>query len=203
MLTVGLTGNIASGKSTVVEVWRGLGARIVDADELARRAVEPGSPALREIVDRWGSGMLTPEGALDRAAMRELVFADKAARAALEGIVHPLVAELREQEFAAATREGVPVVVADIPLLFEVGREGEFDLVVLVEAPERIRRDRIFRNRGIDPAEADRMIAAQMPSSAKRPRSNFVIDNDGSMEQLRQRAGEVWKEILRRADAGV
>ena len=125
MLKVGLTGNIASGKSTVADEWRDEGAWIVDADLLARRAVEPGSPALRRIVDRWGSRMLDASGALDRAAMRALVFEDPTARATLEGIVHPRVAELRDQEFARARSHGAPVVVADVPLLFEVGLADE------------------------------------------------------------------------------
>ncbi|HEX6926057.1 MAG TPA: dephospho-CoA kinase [Longimicrobiaceae bacterium] len=202
MLKVGLTGNIAAGKSTVVDVWRELGARVVDADELARRAVEPGSPGLRRIVERWGTGVLNAAGELDRAAMRARVFSDPAARSELESIIHPFVAAARDAEFAAAEREGDPVVVADIPLLFEVGREKEFDLVVLVDAPEAVRRERLVRDRGLDPVEADRMIAAQMPATEKRPRADIIIDNAGSLEALRNRAREAWSEILRRAGEG-
>lgn len=200
MLKVGLTGNIASGKSTVADEWREQGAWIVDADLLARRAVEPGSPALRRIADRWGSGILDASGALDRAAMRALVFEDPTARAALEGIIHPRVAELRDQELTRARNHGAPVVVADIPLLFEVGLADEFDLVVLVDAPEEVRRERIIRDRGLDPAEADRMIAAQMPSADKRPLADIVIDNSGSLDDLRHSARRAWEEISRRVE---
>lgn len=199
MLKVGLTGNIASGKSSVADVWRGLGARVVDADELARRAVEPGSSGLAEVVTRWGPAVLTPSGELDRAALRERVFRDPSARTELESIIHPVVAELRDQEFARALAAGEQVVVADIPLLFEVGLEDAFDLVVLVDAPEAVRRERIVRDRGLAPAEAERMIAAQMPSERKRARADLVIDNSGTLAELRERAATAWREISRRA----
>lgn len=202
MLKVGLTGNIASGKSTVASVWRELGAIVVDADELARRAVEPGSPALASIVARWGAGMLQSSGTLDRAALRDRAFRDPAERAALEGIIHPRVAELRGEEFRRAERSGAAVVVADIPLLFEVGLASDFDVVVLVDAPESVRRERIVRHRDLDGAEADRMIASQMPATEKRLLADLIIDNSGSIEELRARAREAWEEIERRAEAG-
>lgn len=202
MLKVGLTGNIASGKSSVADAWRDLGARIVDADELARLAVASGSPALDLIVQRWGRGVLEPAGGLDRGALRDIVFRDPSARAALEAIVHPRVAALRDEELARAEAEGVRVIVADIPLLFEVGLEKDFDLVVLVDAPETVRRERMVQQRGVDPAEADRMIAAQMPSSRKRPLADIVIDNTGTLDDLRAEAHRIWEEIRRRAEAG-
>ncbi|HET7321381.1 MAG TPA: dephospho-CoA kinase, partial [Longimicrobiaceae bacterium] len=133
MLKVALTGNIASGKSSVVRVWRELGASVTDADELARRAVEPGTPGLRAIVDRWGREVLDDEGHLDRAALRDIVFRDDAERERLEAIVHPAVAELRAAEEERARESGATVVVADIPLLYETGLDQEFDVVVLVE----------------------------------------------------------------------
>ena len=200
MLKVGLTGNIASGKSAVAEVWRSLGANVVDADELARRAVEPGSEGLRRIVERWGERVLDPSGALDRAALRDIVFRDPEARAELEAIIHPRVAALRDEEVAAVERAGERIVVADIPLLFEVGLDDEFDLVVLVDASPSLRRERIVRQRGLSPAEAERMIAAQMPSHDKRPRADIIIDNDASLDELRSRAREVWERIRTRAD---
>lgn len=202
MLKVGLTGNIASGKSSVASVWRDLGARIVDADELARLAVEPGSPGLAEVVATWGSAVLTASGELDRAVMRERVFRDPSARAQLEAIIHPRVAALRDEALVQAEREGETVVVADIPLLFEVGLAEEFDLVVLVDAPEAARRDRIVRDRGLSPEEAERMIAAQMPAAEKRERADIVIDNTGTLDDLRARAAEVWEQIVRRAQVG-
>lgn len=199
MLTVGLTGNIASGKSTVVGIWRELGAVVSDADRLARRAVEPGTDALARITARWGAGVLTPEGELDRAALRDVVFRDPTERAALESIVHPAVAALREEEIRRAREAGAAIHVSDIPLLFEAGLQGGFDVTVLVDAPEALRRERLVRDRGLDPAEADRMIAAQLPSSEKRGRADLVIENDGSLDGLRAAATRAWRELERRA----
>lgn len=199
MFKVALTGNIASGKSSVVEVWRERGAWVIDADELARRAVEPGCPALRRIAERWGPAVLTNSGELDRAALREIVFRDPAQRAALEAIVHPEVARLRDAELARAAEQGERVVVADIPLLFEAELEGKFDLVVLVDAPKAVRLDRIVRRRGLEPEAARRMISAQMPARRKRQRSDLVIDNTGTLEELRAAAERAWVEVLRRA----
>ena len=199
MLKVGLTGNIASGKSTVARVWSSLGARLIDADRLARQAVARGSPGLAAVVDRWGAGVLDEHGGLDRAAMRAIVFSDPAERARLEAIVHPAVAALRDEEYRRLEAAGERVAVADIPLLFEVGLADEFDLVVLVDAPEEVRRERIVRDRGLTPEEADRMIAAQMPSAGKRARADLVIDNDGSLAELEGKARAAWADIQARA----
>lgn len=201
MLRVGLTGNIASGKSSVARVWQSLGTPVVDADRLARRVVEPGTPALRAIARRWGAGVLDAQGRLDRAALRRIVFRDPRERAGLEEIVHPAVAALREQEFARAAAAGEPLVVADVPLLFEVGMEDQFDLVVLVDAPEPLRLERLVRDRGLDPKEARSMIAAQVPSEQKRARADMVIDNTGSVAELQARARSVWDELRQRAEA--
>jgi dephospho-CoA kinase len=201
MLKVGLTGNIASGKSTVAEVWRSLGASVVDADELARRAVDPGTPALSAIADEWGDEVLEAGGALDRAALRRIVFADPEARERLERIVHPAVAELREELYREAEARGEAVIVADIPLLFEVGLVDEFDVVVLVDAAEETRLARLVGDRGLDPAEAERMIGAQMSSALKRARADYVIENEGTLGELRRRARDVWQELERRAGA--
>ncbi len=199
MLRVGLTGNIASGKSTVARVWERHGARIIDADLLARRAVEPGSPGLDRVIEVFGSELLDPAGALDRAALRDVVFRDPAARARLEAIVHPEVARLRAGEEAQAVQDGVAVVVNDIPLLFEVGLEGEFDVVVLVDAPEEVRLARLVHERGLDEGEARRMMEAQLPASAKRERADYLIENDGTLRELEARAEEVWQILRRRA----
>jgi len=201
MLKVGLTGNIAAGKSSVAEEWRLLGATVVDADELARQAVEPGAPAHAAIAAEWGTWVLDEGGALDRAALRRIVFADPEARARLEGIVHPAVAALRDEHYQEARDRGDPLVVADIPLLFEVGMADEFDLVVLVDAPEEARLQRLVSDRGLDPDEARRMMAAQMPSELKRARADIVIENAGTRGDLRDRAREVWRTLVRRAEA--
>lgn len=202
MLRVGLTGNIAAGKSSVARVWRSRGATIIDADELSRRVVDPGTPAFAAIAAEWGDRVMEPGGALDRAALRSIVFADPEARERLESIVHPAVAALREDEYRVAVERGERVVVADIPLLFEVGMAEEFDVIVLVDAPEEARLMRLVGDRGLDADEARRMIAAQMPSELKRARADVVIENSGSLGDLERRAGEVWDELLLRAGAG-
>lgn len=200
-LRVGLTGNVASGKSTVARMWVRRGAALVDADVLARRAVEPGSPGLEQVVGAFGTDVLDADGGLDRAAMREIVFRDPEARERLEAIVHPEVARLRAEEEAALVAKGARIVVHDIPLLFEVGMEDEFDVVVLVDAPEDVRLERMVRDRGMDPEAARRIIAAQMPSEAKRERADVVIDNTAGLDELEARAVEVWSELERRAGA--
>ena len=201
MLIVGLTGNIASGKSAVAAQLASLGALIIDADILAREAVEPGRPALAAIETRWGRGVLRRDGSLDRAALRRIVFTDPAERAALDAIVHPAVARLRHAAVETARRRGEPLVVCDIPLLFEAGLEGTVDRIVLVDAPAEVRRDRIVRDRGLSPEEADSMIAAQMPSEAKRARAHYVIDNDGALEELEARVDALWEWMQQEASA--
>lgn len=194
-----MTGNIASGKSSVTRLWRSLGARVSDADELARRAVEPGTPALSRIVLEWGSRVRARDGGLDRAVLRDIVFRDPEARERLESIIHPAVRALRDAEFAEAERAGADILVADIPLLFETGMASDFDVVVLVDAPVEERKRRLVEDRGIDPAEAERLIASQMPAELKRAGAHHVIENSGSREELERRAREVWSELERAA----
>lgn len=198
---VGLTGNVASGKSSVVAVWRRLGARVIDADVLAREAVAAGSRGLAEVVRAFGPGVLSQDGELDRAAMRGIVFQDAEARRRLETIVHPEVARLRAQAEARLVQEGVRVVVHDIPLLYEVSAEKELDLVVLVDAPEAVRLQRLVEDRGLPEAEARAMIAAQQPASGKRERADIVIENDGTPGELAERAERAWRQILHGAAA--
>lgn len=200
MLKVGLTGNVAAGKSTVADVWRQLGARVIDADELARRAVDPGTPAYHAIAAEWEDVISAPGGELDRAALRAIVFADPDARERLEQIVHPAVAALRDQLYREAGERGEALVVADIPLLFEVGLVDEFDVIVLVDAPEEIRLVRMVGDRGMDPEEARRVIASQMRAELKRARADYVIENVGSVAEVEHRAAEVWMELKRRAE---
>jgi dephospho-CoA kinase len=202
MLTIGLTGNIGSGKSSVARVWKALGATVVEADELARRAVAPGTPGLARVVERWGEDVLRPDGSLDRAALRDVVFRDEGERRRLERIVHPEVNRLRGEAFGEAERRGESLVVADIPLLFEVGGEGDFDVVVLVDAPKEVRLERLVRDRGLDADEARRMIDAQMPAERKRGEADIVIENAGSLAELDERARIVWEKLLARARAG-
>src|SRR5216117_550443 len=169
MLNVALTGNIAAGKSTVVELFRRWGATIVDADELVRQAQAPGGEVLAAIVRRFGSDVLAPDGSLDRAALRSKVMGDQAALDALNTIVHPAVRRRRDQLAREARERGDVLVVNDIPLLFEVLDPWEFDAVLLVDAGVALRRTRLRAMRGLSNEEADRMIAAQMPAARKRP----------------------------------
>ncbi|MBW7933277.1 MAG: dephospho-CoA kinase [Gemmatimonadaceae bacterium] len=199
MLVIGLTGNIGAGKSTVARHFAEWGATVIDADVLARDAVAPGTPALAAIVERWGAGVLDPAGGLDRAALRHIVFADPAERAALDSIVHPAVASRRSDAVAAARARGDRLVVADIPLLFEAGLADTVDAIVLVDAPRAVRRDRLLRDRGLDGADADAMMAAQWPSDRKRPRADFIIENDGDWATLRARARTVYDALVARA----
>lgn len=201
MLTVALTGSVASGKSSVARVWRDAGVPVVEADRLAREAVEPGSEGLREVVDAFGEEVLGPDGALDRERMRAIVFDDPDARRRLEAIVHPRVRARREAWLSAVREAASPVAVAEIPLLFETGMEDEFDVVVVVDASveERIRRMRA--DRGIDEAGARRIMEAQMPAEEKRRRADIVIENDGTPGELEARARGVLRRILDRAPA--
>lgn len=184
MLVVGLTGNIAAGKSAVAARLAAHGVPIVDADGLAREAVAAGTPALARIVARWGDRVLSGDGALDRAALRRIVFSDPAERRALDAIVHPEVARRRDAAVAAHRARGERLVVCDIPLLFEAGLEGSVDRIVLVDAPVAVRRERLVRDRDLTPAEADAMIAAQWPSGKKRLRAHDVLDNAGTRAEL-------------------
>jgi dephospho-CoA kinase len=201
MLNVALTGNIAAGKSTVIAFFRRWGATIIDADELVREVEAPGTPVLAAIARRFGDAVLAPDGSLDRAALRDKVLADGAALAALNALVHPAVERRRQALLDAARERGDRVVVSDIPLLFEVLDPQRFDVVVLVDAPVAVRRARLRELRGLSPEDADRMIAAQLPAERKRARSQYVIDNDGTLEELEQRARAVYVELERRAAA--
>ncbi|HEX6536591.1 MAG TPA: dephospho-CoA kinase [Gemmatimonadaceae bacterium] len=200
MLRVGLTGNIASGKSTVARMLAERGATIIDADMLARRAVEPGTAAFRAIIDRWGDAVRAPDGVLDRAALRRIAFQSPEELEALNAIVHPEVARLREEETAAARARGDRIVVSDIPLLFERGLADAFDRIVLVDAPRPVRLERLMRERALSHEEAMEMIVAQMPAELKRARADFLIDNAGSRAQLEARVRELWASLERETD---
>jgi dephospho-CoA kinase len=199
MLNVALTGNIAAGKSTVVGFLRRWGATIIDADELAREAQAPGSEVLAAIVRRFSADVLSSDGSLDRAALRSKVMGDEAALLALNAIVHPAVQRRREALQQVAARRGDLLVVNDIPLLFEVLDPTQFDVVILVDAPDALRRTRLRAMRGLSHEDADRMIAAQMPAARKRPRSQFVIEDAGTLPELEAQARTVLRELRRRA----
>ena len=195
MIVVGLTGNMAAGKSAVAALWRGAGLPVVSADELAREAVEPDSPGLSRIEALLGPEAVSTDGSMDRAAVRQVVFADDGLRRGLEAIVHPEVRRLRDEWTAEQRAAGAGVVVWEIPLLFETEMEGEVDVVVLVDAPTGVRRRRAMGTRGLSGEEADAMMAAQMPADRKREGAHFVIENGGTRDELAARAAEVLARI--------
>jgi dephospho-CoA kinase len=199
MLLVGLTGNIASGKSTVAQLFEQWGATLIDADVLARQAVDVGMPAYHAIIERWGEGVTAPDGPIDRRELRQRVFSDSEQLEALNAIVHPEVQRLRDELVDDARRRGDRIVVCDIPLLFERRLADQFDRIVLVDAPRPVRMDRLVRDRGLETAEAMKMIASQMPAELKRARADYLIDNTGTPQELEARAREVWHALERDA----
>jgi len=200
-MIVALTGNVAAGKSTVSALFRSWGAGIVDADQVVRDLQRPGTEVHRRIAERFGQAILTPTGEIDRPALRRLILDDTRARSDLEAIVHPAVRAQRETLVAAARAAGARIIVADIPLLFEAADPKEFDAVVLVDAPEATRLQRLVNMRGLPGEDARRLIDAQLPSDAKRKQSDFVIDNDGDRTLLERRAKDVWLALEARAAA--
>lgn len=190
---VGLTGGVASGKSTVASMLVELGAVLIDADLLAREVVAPGSEGLRRIVAEFGPEVLTGDGALDRPAMGARVFGDESARRRLEEIIHPLV-RTRAAELEAEAPPG-SVVVHDIPLLVETGQAGSFDAVVVVDVPTDTQVERMMRLRGMSRADAEARVAAQAARADRLAVATYVLDNTGTHEDLRNRVAEVFAEL--------
>ena len=192
MVRVGLTGGIASGKSMVADELAARGATIIDADVLAREVVEPGTPALAAIIDRFGAQVLK-EGRLDRARLAQIVFHDPLARRDLEGIVHPAVrARATELERAAGD---AAVVVHVIPLLVETGQNDDFDVVVTVDADHETQIRRLMVRNGFTRAEAESRIAAQASREDRMLAADVVVDNTGNMAQLAERIDALWTEL--------
>ncbi len=199
MLNVALTGNIGSGKSTVAGLFERWGATVIDADRLVREVQARGSPVVREIGARFGAEYLDQTGALRRDALRRRVMGDPMALAELNRLVHPEVHRRRAALEAEARARGDRIVVSDIPLLFEAADPSAFDAIVLVDAPESVRRARLIAERGLSGHEATAIMASQQPSEPKRSRSTFVIDNDGDLAALEGAAARVWAALLARA----
>jgi dephospho-CoA kinase len=193
-MRVGLTGGVGSGKSTVSTILGELGAVVVDADALAREVVEPGTPGLAAVVGEFGPEVLTDDGHLDRARLGALVFGDSDRRTALEAIVHPLV-RARAAELEEAAPPGA-LVVHDIPLLVETGQAGDFDAVVVVDVPEELQVARAVRERGWSREEARARVAAQASRGDRLGVATYVVDNSGTLEDLRHRVTEVFAELV-------
>jgi dephospho-CoA kinase len=194
---VAVTGGIGSGKSTVAELLAEQGAVVVSADAIARELAAPGQPALAEIVAEFGRGILTPGGMLDRAALAGIVFDDPDRLAALNGIMHPRIAD-RSRQLLAAAPEGA-VVVYDLPLLAEQNATSGWDHIIVVEADEADRIDRVRRSRGLSEAEVRARMAAQTSDARRRAVADSVVRNDGDLEDLAEQVHAIW---LRLTDRG-
>lgn len=195
MQLLGLTGGIGSGKSTVANMLRELGAVIIDADQLARQAVARNSPGLEAVVERFGPEVLTAEGDLDRARVGALVFKDLDARRALEAIVHPRVAQLAQEGIASATASGAPLVVYDVPLLYENGLDAGLPSVAVVSVSPATQRQRVAGRDNLAKQQIEDRIAAQMPLAEKVARAHYVIDNDGPLEATRAQVQALFERL--------
>ena len=194
-LRIGLTGGIGSGKSTVARMFRARGAAIIDADVLAREAVALGSPGLAKVVERFGPTILGADGLIDRPRLGKLVFEDEASRRDLNAIVHPEVARLAAERMAALSSAGVPLILYDVPLLFENGLDRVFPETIVVTVPPEVQRARVAGRDKLSPADVEARIAAQMPLAEKVLRATWVIDNSGSEAETEARVDALWKSL--------
>ncbi len=196
MLLVGLTGGIGAGKSTVAKLLAARGAVVVDADEVARFVVEPGQPALAQLVERFGDGILDADGRLDRPALGKLAFVDEQSRKDLESITHPAI----NHEFMRRTIESPPdaIVVLDVPLLVESPKARErakdYHVVIVVEAPRELRLDRL-EARGLARADAEARMAAQATDEQRREIATHLVDNSGDVDALERQIGDIWDDL--------
>ena len=202
-MIVGLTGGIATGKSTVTNMLRELDAYVVDADEWARRVVEPGAEALREIAKEFGETVLNPDGTLNRAALGEVVFTDVSARQRLNAITHPRIRNgmLQETMEFVKSSPNMPIVW-DVPLLFEGETKNLVDLTVLVYATPQLQLSRLMERNGYSLEEAKARIAAQMPIDEKRQFADYIIDNSGTQSETKEQVQKLWTTLLDRARQG-
>ncbi len=195
MRVIALTGSVAAGKTTVDALFRGWGATVIDADSLVRAMQRRGQPVFDAIVEAFGAVVVDSDGELDRARLRRIVLDDPVQRRRLEAIVHPVVDAQRRALVAASAVRGDALAIVDIPLLFEAGHPDEFDRIIVVDAPVAERRRRLIADRGLAPADADALIASQLPSAQQRERATWVIDNDGDRATLAQRTRDVWNAL--------
>ncbi len=195
-LILGITGNIASGKSLIAGAFARRGAAVVDADRLAREIVTAGNPVLQQIVAQFGRAILLENGELNRAQLGQIIFADPAAREELNRITHPAIADLaiaRLQQLKA--KPGIPLVIYEAPLLFEAGAEGRVDRVLVVKVEPQVQLQRLMARDGLDESAAKQRIAAQMSQQEKLARADFIIDNSGTVEQALRQVDELWERL--------
>ncbi len=193
MYLIGLTGGIAAGKSTVARRWVENGAIEIDADQVARQVVEPGTPGLKAIVENFGSDILTESGELDRKALGKLIFSDQDKRELLNSILHPLIKERTRQLLSEMPEQAI--VVYNVPLLVEAAVDHAFDLVVTVEAPEEEQIRRLVRNRGLTEADARNRIAAQAKPVERAARADRILNSNQDINLLLRDADALWREI--------
>jgi dephospho-CoA kinase len=193
LLLIGLTGGIASGKTTVAGMFAELGAGIIDTDGIARELVVPGTPALAEIVAAFGQGVLTDDGTLDRRRLRRLVFADEKQRRTLEKILHP---RIRREALARAEASTAAYVILVVPLLFETGFDALIDRSLMVDCPEAVQLERLMQRDGVDRAEAEAAIAAQMGRDERRSRADDIVDSNTDLEATAARVGELHRQYV-------
>jgi len=198
MLKIAVTGGAASGKSIVCECFGRLGAHVISMDALARGAVRPESPVLDAIADHFGRGVLASDGGLDRRKLRDIITRDPKARKTLEGLIHPEIFRLFEKEVAAIeSRHRDAVVVAEVPLLIELGIQDQFDLVVLVEAGSDLQKERLMSRDDSSAGEAQALLDIQMPAEQKRSDADYIIENRGAVKEVEVAAGEIYRKITK------
>ncbi|MFC4596883.1 dephospho-CoA kinase [Cohnella hongkongensis] len=194
-MNIGLTGGIATGKSTVAKLLTERGAILIDLDRIAREVVEPGQPALHAIAERFGQAVLQPDGSLDRKKLGAIVFSDRAERKALEAITHPAIRAVMKERMARYERDDpARLVVVDVPLLYESKLESHFEQVMLVYAPRETQLLRLIRRDGLTREEADQRLSAQMDIEEKKRLADIVIDNGGTPEETEKQVNRYWRE---------
>lgn len=196
MIRVGLTGGIATGKSTVARMFAARGAAVLDADELVRELQYPGMPVYDAIVEAFGTGILHDDGTIDRKSLGDLVFRDAKLRRRLETIVHPALVSAVEQRVVELRTQGIPICVVELPLLIEAGSEHRYDRVIVVTAPEKVQVERLMADREMTREEALTRIRSQMPLQEKVKRAHFVVDNGGDLGETERRVQEICDVLL-------
>ncbi len=192
---VGLTGSIASGKSTVAAMFKELGACIIDADQLAREVVLPGEPAWQDIRRRFGNDVLLEDGNINRPKLAEIIFSNDQAREELNRIVHPRVFDLIRQRIGQAREQSCPLILVDVPLLYENKRQDMYEQVIVVYVPQEIQLERLMKRNGLTEEQAMLRIASQMRPEEKKELADFIIDNSGSPEETRAQVRRLYEKL--------
>lgn len=194
-MVLGITGGIASGKTTVAQAFQAMGAVVISADQLAREIVRPGAKALRQIAAHFGQQVIKEDGTLNRQLLGDIIFNDQGARLVLNSITHPAIAELAGKRLREAELGGAPLVVYDAPLLFEAGADKQVDMVLVVKVDERVQLARLMARDGIDQQQARARIDSQMPQREKAARADFVVDNSGSPEETEEQVRALMNDL--------